>query len=145
MKIKQLKSIHNWVRSSETSEIVFVNALILPLYLLFYNTAINQINEEWKNWVILFALVLYIVGLIWMKSSQSKEEKNLKDLLVIKNYMIDKEYRFISFERIEKEIDKRLNEERIKELLFIFPNEFRFAKLKDNKKGIKILDINIEE
>ncbi len=48
----------------------------------------------------------------------------------------------MSFEKI-LEIDNKFPEDRIRELIFLYPNELRLAKLKDNKMGIKIL--NIEE
>ncbi len=142
MKINQLKSIHSWIRETNTSEIVFVSSLILPIYLLLYNYAINQINEDWKTYGIIFGLILYLIGILWMKKSQSKNEKNQNDLAILKNYILDKNFMFMSFEKI-MEIDKRFTENRIKALIFLFPNDIRLAKLKDNKKGIKIL--NIEE
>ena len=144
MKINQLKSIHHWIRSTETSEIVFVTALILPLYLLLYNTMLNQINPDWKIPGLSIAISLYVIGIIWMKNSQSNEEKKSRDLLIIKNYIIDKGFLFMSFERIQ-EIDKNLNETRVKELLFSYPSEIRLAKLKGDKKGIKILNIESED
>ncbi|WP_421750668.1 hypothetical protein [Croceimicrobium sp.] len=144
MKINQLKSIHSWVRSSSTSEVLFVTALVLPIYLLLYNAMINQISQDWKNWGLGLAVLLYFVGLFWMKLRQSKEEKNFTDLLIIKNHILDKGYRFMSFERIA-EIDQRLDEKRVKQLVFAFPNELRFAKLKENKRGIKVLNLEVEQ
>lgn len=143
MKINQLKSIHSWIRSSNTSEILFVTALILPLYLLLYNTMIIQINKEWQTWTLIVAILLYVGGVLWMKNSQSKEEKNLKDLQVIKNNILDKGYKFMSFEKI-LEIDKHFTADKVKELMFIFPNELRLAKLKGNKNGIKVLNFEME-
>ena len=142
MKLNQLKSIHIWIRNTNTSEIIFVSALILPTYLLMYNYSIELINEEWKNWVMIVGFSLFIIGIFWMKVSQSNNEKNENDLIVIKNYIIDKGFKFMSFERLN-ELDDKFTESRIRELMFIFPNDIRLAKLKGNKKGVKIL--NIEE
>ena len=97
MKINEFKSIHNWIRATAVSEIVFVTALILPLYLLLYNTMIKQINPDWKIWGLISAILLYVIGLTWMKISQSKDEKNFRDLMIIKNYILDKDFRFMSF------------------------------------------------
>lgn len=105
---------------------------------------IDQINPTWKVWVLAFALLIYVIGILWMKSVQSSEEKNSKDLQIIKNYILDKGFRFMSFEKIE-EIDNRFDEKRIRELLFEFPSEMRLARLKGNKKGVKILNIEVEE
>ena len=143
MRLNQLKNIHSWVRGTSVSEILFVSALILPAYLLMYNYAIEQINEEWKTFVLLIALLIYVAGIVWMKLSQSSNEKDAKDLLVIKNYILDKGFSFMSFEKLA-EIDKSFTAERVKELIFVFPNEIRLAKLKDNKKGIKVLNVEDE-
>lgn len=142
MKINQLRNIHIWIRNTENSEILFISALIMPIYLMLYNYAINQINTDWKEWVLIIAIVMYVVGVIWMKNSQSREEQNRNMLLVQKNHLLDKGFSFLSFEKI-LEIDEKFTEEKIKELIFLYPNELRLAKLKGNKKGIKVL--NIEE
>ena len=142
MTLNQLKSIHTWIRNTNTSEIIFVSALILPNYLLMYNYAIVSIKQELKDWVMIVGFSLFVIGVLWMKVSQSNNEKNEKDLIVIKNYIIDKGFKFISFEKL-KELDDKFTESRIRELMFIFPNDIRLAKLKGNKKGVKIL--NIEE
>jgi len=144
MRVNQLKSIHNWIRNTNTSEILFVSALIMPAYLSLYNYVINQIKPEWKESILGIAIIIYIIGVIWMKNSQSREEQNKKDLLVIKNNILDKGFQFMSFEKI-KEIDKKYTEDKIRELIFIYPNELRLAKLKKDKKGIKILNIEEEE
>ena len=144
MKINQMKSVHHWIRNSNPSEILFVTALFLPLYLLLYNTVIEKIYDSLMHFGLIIALLLYVVGIIWMKRSQTAEESKFRDLLIIKNYMLDKEFSFMSFDRI-KGIDNRLNESRVKELLFAFPSEIRLAKLKENKRGIKILNIEDDE
>lgn len=144
MKINQLKSIHSWIRETNTSEIVFVSSLILPIYLQLYNYAITQINKDWNTYGIIFGLILYIIGIFWMKKSQSKNEKNQIDLAVLKNYILDKNFKFMSYAKL-LEIDKRFTENRIKELIFIFPNDIRLAKLKNNVKGIKLLNIEEEK
>lgn len=143
MKIKELKNIHNWIRQTEVSEILFVTALIMPLYLMLYNFAIEQIKPEWKEWILGVSILIYIVGIIWMKNSQSQEEQNKKDLLVIKNYILDKGFQFMSFQKIN-EIDTKFTENKVKELMMNYPNELRLAKLKENKIGIKILNIDEE-
>ncbi len=142
MKLNQLKTIHAWIRTTQTSEILFVSSLILPFYLLLYNYAIIQINNNWRDGGLILAFLLYVVGIVWMKRSQSQDEKKQKDLLVLKNYILDKGFKFMSFEKI-LEIDNKFTDDRIRELIFLYPNELRLAKLKDNKRGIKIL--NIEE
>ena len=143
MELNQLVNIHTWIRNSQVSEILFISALVLPGYLLMYNYAIIKINESWKGWGLAFAVIIFIAGIIWMKNSQSIVEKNIQDISVIKNYILDKDYRYMSFERLE-EMDDRFTEKRVKELLFIFPNEIRLAKLKNNKKGIKVINIEDE-
>ena len=143
MKINQLKTIHTWIRNTEISEILFVSALIMPIYLMLYNYAINEINSEWKECVLIIAIVIYIIGVIWMKNSQSREEKNRKLLLVLKNNIIDKGFKFMSFQKI-KEIDESFTEDKVKELILLYPNDLRLAKLKENNKGIKILNIDEE-
>lgn len=142
MKLNQLKGIHAWIRNTNTSEIVFVSALVLPLYLLLYNYAIELINNDLKNIAMIIGFSLFVIGIFWMKLSQSNNEKNQNDLIVLKNYIIDKGFKFMSFDKLV-EIDKRFTESTVKELIFLFPNDIRLAKLKGNKKGIKIL--NIEE
>jgi len=142
MKLNQLKTIHAWIRTTQTSEILFVSSLILPFYLLLYNYAIIQINNNWRDGGLILAFLLYVVGIVWMKRSQSQDEKKQKDLLVLKNYILDKGFKFMSFEKI-LEIDNKFTEDKIRELIFLYPYELRLAKLKDNKRGIKIL--NIEE
>ena len=49
----------------------------------------------------------------------------------------------LSYEKL-LEIDEKLTQERIKKLIFSFPNEIRLAKLKENKKGIKVLNLEDE-
>jgi len=144
MEINQLKSIHSWIRETNTSEIVFVSSLILPIYLLLYNYAITQINENWNIYGVIFGLILYVIGIFWMKMSQSKNEKNQIDLAVLKNHILDKNFEFMSYEKL-LDIDDRFTENRIKELIFIFPNDIRLAKLKNNVKGIKLLNIEEED
>ncbi|RME08040.1 MAG: hypothetical protein D6816_05975 [Bacteroidetes bacterium] len=112
--------------------------------MLLYNYAVEQIKEEWKIPVLAFALLAYVAGIIWMKLSQTSDEKDARDLLVIKNYILDKGFSFMSFGKL-LEIDGSFTENRIKELIFAFPNDIRLAKLKGNKKGIKILTIEDEK
>jgi hypothetical protein len=140
VKINQLRNIHSWIRSTEISEILFVSALVFPAYILLYNFAVNEINPSWKLCTLIIATLAYISGIIWMKVSQSSDEKDIRDISIIKNYIIDKGFEFMSFEKL-KEIDKSFTQERIKELLFVFPNDIRLAKLKGDKKGIKVLNI----
>lgn len=143
MRLIQLKNIHAWVRSTSISEVLFVSTLILPIYLLLYDYMLQEINASWKNIGIPLALLLYIIGIVWMKKSQSSDEKNMRDLLIIRNYILDKGFSFMSFEKL-LELDKDFHQDRIKELIFAFPNELRLAKLKDKKTGIKLLNIEIE-
>jgi len=143
MRLNQLKNIHSWIRGTNVSEVLFVSALILPAYLIMCNYTIEQINIEWKPFILPIAFLVYVAGIIWMKLSQSSSEKDARDLLVIKNYILDKGFSFMSFEKL-LEIDKSFTVERIKELIFVFPNEIRLAKLKENKKGIKVLNVEDE-
>ena len=144
MQLNQLKNIHNWIRTSENSEILFVSALIMPLYLLSYNYVLEQIGVGKYQMIILaIALVLYVVGIVWMKNSQSKLESAVNDLLSIKNHLLDKGYQYMSFQRLE-EISERFTEDRVRELVVLFPDELRLAKLKKGRTGIKILNIENE-
>ena len=143
MKINELRNIHSWVRNTGISEILFVSSLILPAYLLLYNYALTVINESWRNAGLVIAVIIYAAGIFWMKNSQSVSERNHKDLLIIKNFILDKGYKYMTFERL-LEIDKKYNEDKVKSLMFHYPNEIRLAKLKDNKRGIKILTIEEE-
>ena len=142
MKINELRNIHSWVRNTGISEILFVSSLILPVYLLLYNYALTVINEAWRDAGLVIAVIIYVAGIFWMKNSQSVSERNHRDLLIIKNFILDKGYRYMTFERL-LEIDKKFNEDKVKSLMLHYPNEIRLAKLKGNKRGIKIL--NIEE
>jgi hypothetical protein len=144
MKIDQLKSVHAWVRSADTSEILFVSALIMPFYVLLYDTAFTRMEAEWKNIGTALAVVFYVAGVIWMKVSQSANERNAKDLTTIRNHVVDKGYEFMSFERIQNDVDQKYTEERVRDLVFAFPNEIRMAKLKEGKRGIKVLNVESE-
>ena len=144
MKLSELKNIHSWVRHTAVSEIVFVSALILPLYLMMYDFAAERISPGLKSWALGFALVIYVVGVVWMKMSQSRDERDQKDLALIINHIIDQNFTFMGFEQI-KEIDKKYTEERVRELMFNFPNHIRLGKLSGGKRGIKILNVENED
>lgn len=144
MKINDLKSLHQWIRSASISEVVFVSALILPLYLSLYSYALENIYPQWKLAGVLFGLTLYLVGLVWMKSVQTQEEDDVHDLTRISRYITDKNFQFMSFEKIA-EIDSAFTEDRVRELIAHFPEHIRLAKLKDNKKGIKVLNVASEK
>lgn len=144
MKINDLKSLHHWVRSASISEVVFVSALVLPLYLSFYSYTLENIYPQWKLAGTLVGLALYLIGLIWMKFAQTREETNLHDLTRISRYITDKNFQFMSFEKIA-EIDPKFDEDRVRELIAHFPEHIRLAKLKDNKKGIKVLNVVSEK
>jgi hypothetical protein len=141
MRINQLQTIHTWVRNARLSEILFVSALVLPIYMLLYNYALQEIQESWRVPGLAVALFLYIPGIAWMKWSQSKDEINKRDFTIIRNHILDQGFTFMSYEGLEK-IPGDYDEARVRELVFAFPEELRFAMLKDKKPGIRVLNVD---
>jgi len=152
MKYKQLKDLHTWVKIATPSEIVFISALILPLYILLYYSVFSQLQglnfSDPGTLGVGFGVALYLIGIIWMKNSQSEETKDRKNLSKVINYLRDKGYKHVSYERI-KEHDQDLTKEVVTKLVHKYPNELRFANLHDKKanttrQGIKLL-VDIDE
>ena len=143
MKINELRNIHTWVRNTEVSEIVFVSALILPVYLILYGLAFERIGLQSTSVGMTVALLIYAVGVVWMKTSQSRREKNQNDLTVITNHIVDQGFRFMSFDQISK-IKSEFTEKRVRDLVFEFPNHLRLGVLRGKKPGIKVLILEEE-
>ncbi len=61
------------------------------------------------------------------------------DLKIIKNYFIDRNLTFISFEKLITNVHPRFTETYIMRLIEKFPDDIRRGKIKGNKPGIKLL------
>ncbi len=139
MEIGQLKTVHAWVRKAAISEVLFVSALVMPGYLLLYDFAFKQLNQEWREAGLVIAFIVYVAGVVWMKASQSKDERNFRDLQIIRNRIEDLGLQYMAFDTLQ-DLDKSYSENRIRELVMTFPNELRLGTLAGNRKGVKILN-----
>ena len=144
MQLDELKSIHAWIRQTAISEIVFVSSLILPLFVLMYDFAAERISPDHKPAFILVGVVFYIAGIVWMKLTQSRNEKNMRDLTLIINHIVDQDFTYMSFDQIQ-ELDSAYTLDRVRELVFLFPNHIRFGTLSGGRKGIRVLNFDKED
>ncbi len=51
MEVGELRNLHSWVRHTVLSEIVFVSAPILPIYLLIYDYSAERISPASRSFV----------------------------------------------------------------------------------------------
>jgi|GEM_PF-2117972 len=63
-----------------------------------------------------------------------------RDLDIIKVYLRDKGFAFMSFSKISESINTKYTEDYLMQIIYEFPERIRRSKLKDGKYGIKLLD-----
>lgn len=142
--IRELKSIHIWIRDTSKSEVFFVSLLVFPLFLSLYTWAVSLIGlSDYIVCIIVVVAILYFLSIIIMKINQSKEENMEINLSIIKNHSKSFKLEYIGFEKL-MEIDKEYTKEYLKKLIRKYPYELIIAKFeKGNKVGLKILQYSI--
>lgn len=138
VEVGDLRNIRTCVCNNEISEIVFVTALIMPIYLMLYDFAFERMGVQATAIALVLALVLYTVGIVWTNVSASTREKNEKDLAINTNHILVQGYRFKFFEQIST-IDPQYTESRVQELIFVYPNYARLGISDGGRRGNKAL------
>jgi hypothetical protein len=141
-KLSELKSIHEWIRSTSNAEIFFVSLLVYPLFMGLYYWLIKILElYEYKNWILVVMTALYCISIIIMKSNQTLNERMEVDLLVIKNHSKTFRKEYIGFDKL-LEMDKNYTEKYLKKLIRKYPDELIIAEFSSEnsmKKGLKLL------
>jgi len=139
-KLKDLKSIHQWVSEASAAETFFISLLIYPLFLLLYKWVPEEIGlKEYKIYVIGFITILYCAAILIMKNSQSNDSKMKDDLNVIIGYSdsIDKE--MISFSTLKDKFSFEIKY--IHEIIKKYPDRLMLSTKMDGTLLVKNLEL----
>ena len=70
-----------------------------------------------------------------------KDKTAYNDLIIIQNYLKDRQLSFISFDKLKENVHPKFNEEYIMRIIEKFPDKIRRSKIKGGKLGVKMLRI----
>ena len=147
MNTKEIKFIVDMIRDADKKELLVVSLFILPLLLgawsIFFNslTFLDQHNK-FKFFIICVLAGIYIVGLIYMKFSDTIEDKRKRAMLHIETRLKKRPGHRASYDAIRKEVNSEYEDKFIEELIDLNPEIFGRCeiRLKDgHKKGITLV------
>jgi len=148
MKTEEAKSIIDLVRNSTVYELLFTSLIILPIFLGSWVVVLKQLKADlWEAEVLIlsFLVLFYIITLGIMKFYQSKDDKILHASIKIRSYINSKNWKRMSFERIERSIDNNFDSELLKKIIDKYPGEFRKGTIKGGKIALVLMDEEEDE
>ena len=142
MKTEEARSIIDLIKNSTFGELFFTSLIILPIYLGSWIVVLKQL--ETSLWgieieILLILLISYIITLGIMKIYQSKDDKIHNASRRIRSYIISRNWKRMSYERIMKNIDKNYDEELLNAIINKYPDDFRIGTIIGGKIAIVIL------
>jgi hypothetical protein len=141
------KSILNTLKEASPFDIFLVSFLLLPFVVKAWVEVIDNLSLGLtaKYWGIAAVIVCYFIGVIIMLTGTNRERRReiARDQII--QYLTAKNYEMMSYERVQKNINKAYSNEFLDTLVTHFPNHVRKAKLKGGKEGIaRIIESNVE-
>lgn len=140
-KLKEMISIHQWIRDSSNGEVFLVTLLVFPFIGYAYYGMLSLFGiDDYLIWFLAALLLLLVVAIIVMKKSQTNKEKMGNDWEVIKNHSKSFETEYIGFDTLKKK-NKRYTRDYLEKMTHKYPSKLIIAKFDNNtREGVKILN-----
>jgi len=147
MTTKEIKSIVDMIRDADKKELLIVSLFILPLLLGAWSIFLNSLtfldrHDTLKLFIIFVLSGIYFGGLIYMKFSDTPEDKRKRARLHIETRLKKRPHHHASYDAIRDEVNTEYKDEFIEELIDLNPEIFGKCKIKSgdvHKKGITLV------
>ena len=141
------KTILKTLKEASPFDLFLVSFLLLPFVFDAWVGVLEKLEFGIcaKYWSLGIVLVGYIVGVVAMLvgSNRQREREMTRDQII--QYLTSKNFEFMSFERIRKNINQAYSDSFLETMPVHFPNQLRKAKLKGGKPGLaRIIETDIE-
>jgi hypothetical protein len=126
------------VKRASLFDVFVISFALLPFVLKAWVEVLSslEVDECSKLWAIAGVVLLYIIGVIAMLVSNSRDKKRevAKDQVI--GYLQSKGFKLVSFERIRERVNSSYSDEFLQSLPSRFPQDLRRATLKDSRPGL---------
>jgi len=151
MNIKEVRSVVDMIRDAGNKELIIVSLFLLPLLLGAWSFFINSLDfldqyNGWKLIIICILLCLYVGGLIYMKSQDTRKEKLRRARYHVETRLKKRGGHRASFEAIRNEVNETYTDDFLKELIEKNPEVFGTVTIKKGRKpGITLVEAKTED
>ena len=151
MKIKELRSVIDMIRDASKADLIIVSLFLLPILLGSWSIFLNSINyldnnNGWKFFIICLLFITYLIGLIQMKRSDTREKKLKRAIYHIETRLKKRGGHRASFDAIRNEVNETYTDDFLKELIDKNPEVFGTVTLKkEHKPGITLIEVESED
>lgn len=145
MKVDESKSLIMIIKEAKIHELVIVTLVVLPIILGCWNFLITKLfspTKEVNIYINIALIVIYIIGIIVMKTAETKNAKDNRAKILITNHLLSFKQR--SYQFIREKFGSEFTDDYLDYLIKKYPNEFRQQAIKGKGKGIA-LDIEEKE
>jgi hypothetical protein len=144
MEIKDIRSCIDLIRETSKADLTILSLFLLPLLLGGWSLFLNNLSfsDRCKSLIIGILFVIYVVGLIIMKSWDPRDERLKRARYHIQNRLKNRPGQRASFEAIRGEVNQTYDDEFLKELIDKNPGVFRTCLIKRTggpKHGITLV------
>jgi len=147
--------IYKVVQNAKLHELVIVSVILLPMIIGGWVAVFNSVvsvellgkaaHDKYRVVIICGLILVYLIGLIWAKRGQLKEQdieeleenfENAKELL--KSRLENRKKKLASYDSIEYYSNSKLTAATIEELLTKYPLDFTRISIKGGLPGVKL-------
>jgi len=151
MNTKEVRSMVDMIRDAGNKELVIVSLFLLPILLGAWSIFLNSLgfldqHDGWKFLILCFILALYVGGLIYMKTVDTKEDKLRRARHHVETRLKKRCGNRASFDAIRDEVNETYSDDFLKELIEVNPEIFGTCTIKKGKKsGITLVPVESED
>ena len=140
MKTKATSTLLDLVRGMPVRDLIIASFLILPITLGAWNVFLQQIFDFQTTGNVtsnVILLIVYVVGLAWMKLGESKKELDRRSRALVVGKL--SKFRMRSFAVLRDQLGERFTDEYFQALIEKYPEDFTTVTTKGGKPGIRLL------
>ena len=145
-----IRSIIDIIRDAKFQDLIIISIFLWPILFgawSIYLNSIDFLNEHNRIKAIaqIFLVIVYVVGIIWMKKSDSDEEKLKRARYHIETRLKKRGGHRASFDAIRNEVNKSYTNNFIEKVIDLNPEVFGKCTIKKgNKQGITLTYTDVE-
>lgn len=150
---KETQFIINMIRDACNKELIIVSLFLLPILLGAWSIFLNSFSflDRYDGWKFLFVcilLLLYVLGIIRMKFTDTPEDKLRRARKHVETRLKKRRGHRASFDAIRNEVNTTYTDEFLEKLINMNPEIFGKCKIKarmgnkenkENKEGITLV------
>jgi p-aminobenzoyl-glutamate transporter AbgT len=143
MKAEEAQSLIEIVRDASATDIAVVSFVILPVLLAAWSVLLNTLSaldghSSAKLAILGTLLVVYVIAVWVMKSSEGARAKRIRSAKHIINRLQHRTTRLGSFDYIRRTVDADYSNDFLFAMIDEFPDDFRRATVKGGLPGIAL-------